>query len=69
MRATRPPSNRAPGFIRDMFQASLDFMLNGYWLDCLDEKFGENYIWSEKLLFRWKHMSNRERGCWLLAKL
>jgi hypothetical protein len=52
-----------------MFQASLDFMLNGYWLDCLDEKFGENYIWSEKLLFRWKHMSNRERGCWLLAKL
>jgi hypothetical protein len=52
-----------------MFQRSLDFMSTGYWLDGLDEEFGENNIGSEKLLSRWKHMSNRERGCWLLGKL
>ena len=69
MRATQPPSNRAPSFIRDLFQQSLDFMLNGYWLDGLDEEFGENNIWSEELLSRWKHMSKRERGSWLLGKL
>ena len=48
-----------------MFQESLDFMLNGNWLDCLDEEFGENNIWSEELLSRWKHMSkgNEAVGC------
>ena len=69
MRATQPPSNRPPSFIRDMFQQSLDLMLNGYWLDGLDEELGENNIWSEELLSRWKHMSKRERGSWLLGKL
>jgi hypothetical protein len=69
MSATQPPSKRAPSFIRDMFQESLNFMSSGYWLDGLDEEFGENYIWSEELLSRWKHMSNRELGCWLLGKL
>ena len=66
MRATLPPSNRAPSFIREMFQKSIQ---NDCWLDCLDEELGENNIWSEKLLSRWKHMSSRERGCWLLGKL
>jgi len=69
MRASQPPSNRAPAFIRDMFQESLNFMLNGYWLDGLEEKFGENNIWLEELLSRWKCMSTRERGNWLLGKL
>jgi hypothetical protein len=69
MSVSQPPSNRAPSFIRDMFQESLDFMLHDNWLDCLDEEFGENNIWSEKLLCRWKHMSKGERGSWLLGKL
>jgi hypothetical protein len=69
MRATQPPSNRAPSFIRDMFQESLDYVLNGSWLDFLDEELGENNIWSEQFLSKWKHMSNRERGSWLLGKL
>ena len=69
MRVTLPPSNRAPSFIRDMFQESLGFMTSGNWLDSLDEEFGENNIWSEKLLSKWKQMSNRERGSWLLGKL
>ncbi len=68
MRATLP-GNRAPGFIRDMFLESLDYVSNGSWLDFLDEEFGENNIWSEKLLSRWKAMSNRERGLWLIGLL
>lgn len=52
-----------------MFQESLDFILNGCWLDGLDEELGENNIWSEELLSRWKGMSTRERGNWLLGKL
>ena len=69
MRASQPPSNRAPAFIRDMFQESLDYVLNGSWLDRLDEELGENNIWSEEILAKWKHMSGRERGSWLLGKL
>jgi hypothetical protein len=45
------------------------FKKGGNWLDCLDEEIGENNIWSEKLLSRWKHMSSKERGCWLLGRL
>jgi hypothetical protein len=52
-----------------MFQESLDYVLNGSWLDRLDEELGENNIWSEEILAKWKHMSNRERGSWLLGKL
>jgi hypothetical protein len=68
-RALSPVAVSSPAFIRDMFQESLDFMLHDNWLDGLDEDFGENNIWSEKLLSRWKHMSKRERGSWLLGKL
>ena len=52
-----------------MLLESLDYVSNGSWLDFLDEEFGENNIWSEKLLSRWKAMSSKERGRWLLGKL
>ena len=69
MRASQPPSNRAPSLIRDMFQQSLDNVLSDSWLDCLDEEFGENNIWSEELLTKWRQMSTRERCNWILGKL
>jgi hypothetical protein len=56
-------------FIFDRLPHPLDYVLNGSWLDFLDEEFGENNIWSEELLSKWKRMSSRERGSWLLGKL
>ena len=47
MSVSQPPSNRAPSFIRDMFQESLDFMLHDNWLDCLDEVGREQHLVGE----------------------
>ena len=69
MGAATLPSSRCPTFIRDMFDESLDFMRRGSWPDCLDDAFGENNISSIELAARWKAMTTRERGLWMIGKL
>src|ERR1017187_1154055 len=69
MGAARPPSSRTPTFIRDMFDESIDFMTSGFWLEGLDDEFGENNIVSVELASKWKQMTKQERGLWLIGKL
>jgi hypothetical protein len=62
------PSNMAPQFLRDMFK---EWQYNECdpWFDCLDEEFGENHLYQGELLTRWRGMSSRERGLWLIGRL
>ena len=69
MGAATLPSSRCPTFIRDMFDESLDLILRKSWPDCLDEEFGVNNIMSTELVARWKAMTPRERGLWMIGKL
>ncbi len=69
MSKTKPPSNRASQFLRDMFQETLCWYESDPWFDVLDEEFGENHIWQGKNLTKWNCMSARERGLWLTGKL
>ena len=69
MGAATLPSSRCPTFIRDMFDESLDFMRRRSWPDCLDDAFGENNISSAQLASKWKAMTTRERGLWMIGKL
>jgi hypothetical protein len=52
-----------------MFDESLDFVLRNSWPDCLDDEFGENNIMSTELVSKWKAMTARERGLWMIGKL
>ena len=52
-----------------MFDESLDFILRKSWTDCLDDAFGENNISSTQLASKWKAMTSRERGVWMIGKL
>lgn len=69
MSAPKPTSNCASQYLRDMFQGSLWETEADPWFVVLDEEFGENHIWSGKVLSKWKSMNEKERGRWLTGVL